>query len=61
MELKKYQQSAIDKLKDYLTGIEVAGQKYAFMGETDRPYHSDTFSDAPFVCIKIPTGGGKTI
>lgn len=61
MELKKYQQSAIDKLKDYLTGIEVAGQKYAFMGETDRPYHGDTFGDSPFICIKIPTGGGKTL
>lgn len=61
MELKKYQQSALDKLKDYLEGIGVAGPKYAFMGETERPYHGDFFGDAPFICIKIPTGGGKTL
>ncbi|HUT21870.1 MAG TPA: DEAD/DEAH box helicase family protein [Candidatus Bipolaricaulota bacterium] len=61
MELKKYQQSALDKLKAYLKGIEAVGPKYAFMGETDRPYHGDFFGDVPFVCVKIPTGGGKTL
>lgn len=61
MELKKYQQSALDKLKAYLRGIEAVGPKYAFIGETDRPYHGDFFGDVPFVCVKIPTGGGKTL
>src|SRR3989338_6165415 len=61
MELKKYQQSALDKLKDYLKAIEAVGPKYAFMGETDRPYHGDFFGDVPFICVKIPTGGGKTL
>jgi len=36
MELKKYQQSALDTLKAYLKGIKAVGPKYAFMGETDR-------------------------
>lgn len=61
MELKKYQQSALDKLKSYLIALEAVGLKYAFMGETDRPYLVDYFGDIPFVCVKIPTGGGKTL
>jgi superfamily II DNA or RNA helicase len=61
MELKKYQQSALDTLKDYLRELERVGPKYAFMGVTDRPYNSEYFEDTPFVCVKIPTGGGKTL
>lgn len=61
MELKKYQESALDTLKSYLQELEKVGPKYAFMGITDRPYNADYFSDTPFVCIKIPTGGGKTL
>ena len=61
VELKKYQQKAIDKLKDYLKELERVGSKYAFMGITDQPYKSEFFNETPFVCIKIPTGGGKTL
>jgi len=61
MELKKYQQSALDTLKEYLQETEKVGPKYAFMGITDRPYNHEYFNDTPFVCIKIPTGGGKTL
>lgn len=61
MQLKKYQQRAIEKLQDYLKELKRAGAKYAFMGITDEPYHSDFFSEVPFVCVKIPTGGGKTL
>ena len=61
MELKKYQQSALDTLKSYLTELPQVGPKYAFMGVTDRPYNSEHFTDVPFVCVKIPTGGGKTL
>jgi type III restriction enzyme len=61
MELKKYQQSALDTLKDYLRELEQVGPKYAFMGVTDRPYNSEYFDEVPFVCVKIPTGGGKTL
>jgi type III restriction enzyme len=28
---------------------------------TEKPYKSEAFGDVPFVCIKIPTGGGKTL
>lgn len=61
MELKKYQQSALGTLKRYLEELEKVGPKYAFMALTDRPYNSEYFTEVPFVCIKIPTGGGKTL
>ncbi len=61
MELKKYQKSAIETLERFLKELQKVGLKYAFMGVTDRPYRSEAFDDVPFVCIKIPTGGGKTL
>jgi len=61
VELKKYQQKSVDILKDYLKELERVGSKYAFMGITDKPYKSEFFSETPFVCVKIPTGGGKTL
>ena len=61
MELKKYQQTAIETLKEYLKELQKVGIKYAFMGITNKPYNPDFFSEIPFVCVKIPTGGGKTL
>ena len=61
MFLKKYQQKALDTLKDYLRELEHVGSKYAFMGITNQPYNSEFFGEVPFVCVKIPTGGGKTL
>ncbi len=60
MQLKKYQQSALDTLKNYLQDLEQVSPKHAFIGLTERPYNSEHFNDVPFVCVKIPTGGGKT-
>lgn len=61
MELKKYQKEALRKLKDYLVELKEYGPKHAFIGITNQPYNSDFFDEVPFVCIKIPTGGGKTL
>lgn len=61
MELKKYQQGAVETLGGYLKELQKVGTKYAFMGITDKPYNSDFFGEIPFVCVKIPTGGGKTL
>jgi superfamily II DNA or RNA helicase len=62
MELKKYQQKAIDKLKAYLTEIAQFGPKHAFISLTEKAYKEEFFGDkVPFVCVKIPTGGGKTL
>lgn len=61
MELKKYQNTALDKLEEFLQELKKVGPKYAFMGITQEPYKSDFFGEVPFVCMKIPTGGGKTL
>ena len=60
MELKKYQKNTLDTLGDFLVELRKAGLKYAFMGLTEKPYQAQAFGDVPFVCVKIPTGGGKT-
>jgi len=61
MQLKKYQQKAIDKLEEFLKEISDHEAKYAFMGLTDKPYNSEYYAETPFICVKIPTGGGKTL
>src|SRR3989344_2241550 len=61
MELKKYQKNTIDILGEFLKELQKVGLKYAFMGVTEKPYKAEAFSGVPFVCIKIPTGGGKTL
>ena len=61
MELKKYQKSTLETLEEFLKELKKVGLKYAFMGITETPYKADSFGKIPFVCIKIPTGGGKTL
>lgn len=61
MELKKYQQNSLEKLAAYLKETKKFGPKMAFIAAADKPYNSEFFGETPFVCIKIPTGGGKTL
>lgn len=61
MELKKYQKNTIETLEKFLKELNDSGPKRAFMYVTEKPYKSDAFGDVSFVCIKIPTGGGKTL
>ena len=61
MKLKKYQKKTIDKLETLINELQKVGLKYSFMGVTEKPYKADAFGDIPFVCVKIPTGGGKTM
>src|SRR3989338_1092940 len=62
MELKKYQQKAIDKVNNYLTEVGKYGPKNAFISITEKPYKEEFFGKKVlFICIKIPTGGGKTL
>lgn len=35
--------------------------RHAFTEITDGLYNHEWFGDVPFVCIRIPTGGGKTL
>ena len=62
MELKKYQQTTLEVLKKYLEETDKFGPKHAFISVSGKSYNEDYFgSEVPFVCIKIPTGGGKTL
>lgn len=61
MELKRYQKTALETLEQFLRDVRNFGSaKIAFVGVTGQPYKADAFGDVPFVCVKIPTGGGKT-
>lgn len=67
-QLKKYQQDALDTLSCFLKDCKVTGDvETAFTTSLKEnnfptvPYRSYKFDDIPYVCIRIPTGGGKTI
>lgn len=62
-ELRNYQLEALRSLRDYLRKVAHMGAKTAFYDVTSTPYNSAPFVDAdtPYVCIRIPTGGGKTV
>ncbi len=74
MELKGYQQRVIDDLDSYLEHLgasatpsaawkEYWGERDYIVGDGDGkvvpPYHDDNIGAAK-VCVKVPTGGGKT-
>lgn len=61
MQLKKYQKNTLETIERFLKELRKVGLKDAFMGITEKPYQADAFGDVPFVCVKIPTGGGKTL
>ena len=69
MPLKKYQQKSIETLKEYLETLKQfnGNPKNAFISvvssERDEGlnYNDKYFDETPFVCMKIPTGGGKTL
>ncbi len=61
MPLKKYQEKSIEELKSYLKEIETLGAKRSFVVIKETPYKSEFFREIPFICMKLPTGGGKTL
>ena len=70
IELKEYQKQVVLEFEDYLKRVRRYREKDAHIAifdtiqrETgsDKFYNVESGVDGPFVCIKIPTGGGKTI
>ena len=61
MELKRYQKNTLETLENFLNEARKEGAKRAFMYVTEKPYKAEFFGDVPFICIKVPTGGGKTL
>jgi type III restriction enzyme len=60
--LKKYQKICLGEIAKYLRRTcELKDADTAFYEQTRRTYHHvETLRGLPYVCIRVPTGGGKT-
>jgi len=64
-ELKTYQQQTLAALQTYLEEARLSGPAAAFQqiaAGPRQPYRAiPQLEDAPYVCLRLPTGGGKTL
>jgi type III restriction enzyme len=66
-ELKEYQKKALEVLGDYLSNARLYGPEAAFkmygreVGVSDARYETFDLGEIPYVCLRLPTGGGKTV
>jgi type III restriction enzyme len=61
LQLRDYQQRSLDALETYLNLAAQHGARKAFVLQTNRPYSAVTqLPELPYVCLRVPTGGGKT-
>ena len=67
-KLKTYQADALKALTLFLLQAETMGLEAAWSHAMQRdggnpgvPYRSDELGDVPVLCLRIPTGGGKTL
>ena len=61
LTLKSYQQAALDALRAFARAAQRKGPALAFGEQVGQPYNPDPFGDVPCICLRIPTGGGKTL
>ena len=62
LQRKEFQEQALATLSRYLEASRKVGVPQAFRSETGMPYIAEPFGDhVPCVCLRIPTGGGKTV
>lgn len=62
IELKSYQEKALDALESYLADAASDNPDVAFYRATHRPYVPvPALPDLPYICLRVPTGGGKTL
>ncbi|MBI6856235.1 DEAD/DEAH box helicase family protein, partial [Pseudomonas cichorii] len=64
-KLKMYQSNALDALRDFFdktrkVSIQEA-YKYVLQRQQRTDAYQEIFSDIPSVCLRVPTGGGKTL
>lgn len=66
-KLKKYQDETLSVLKRFLADARLMGVSDAFdksfteQGKEPYPYRHYKFDEVPYVCLRLPTGGGKTV
>lgn len=67
MELKNYQRQTLETLAKFLTEARLIGSAAAFAKNQNAPSYSPEYftlkglEDAPYICLRLPTGGGKTL
>ncbi|WP_396269755.1 DEAD/DEAH box helicase [Ideonella sp.] len=65
LQLKNYQQQALDALEGFLQATRSKPVAQAFAQAMARQNRADTyqalFGEVPAVCLRVPTGGGKTL
>lgn len=62
LQLREYQDRSLEALETYFGHVAKHGAKTAFVIQTERPYRSvPSLPDLPYVCLRVPTGGGKTL
>ncbi|MPQ84001.1 type III restriction endonuclease subunit R [Pseudomonas sp. MAFF 730085] len=66
LTLKLYQSRALGSLERFLDESRLDGPRYAFENAVDKGLVDEYkpmpgLPDIPYVCLRIPTGGGKTI
>ena len=71
MELKNYQKTVLSDLSSYITAVDETNdlnagwnrywsEKDIKIGEGGVPHYQNRIKGTPHVCMKVPTGGGKT-
>ncbi|MBU0656776.1 MAG: DEAD/DEAH box helicase family protein [Gammaproteobacteria bacterium] len=66
-ELKNYQKETLQTLREFLEEARLMPVEEAFTRAQQRqnrqplPYLHHTFGNVPYVCLRLPTGGGKTV
>lgn len=61
MQLRGYQERSLEALANYFRDCTALGARKAFVLQTDRPYLAvPKLPELPYVCLRVPTGGGKT-
>ncbi len=67
LELKTYQKNTLNKLTEFLEQARLIGIQPSFEKEQDAQGYSAKYEviqgleDVPYVCLRLPTGGGKTL
>ena len=66
-ELKKYQKQALEVLENFLVDARSQPVESAFeqalirQKQNPAPYRHYAFEQIPYICLRLPTGGGKTV
>ncbi|QPI85111.1 DEAD/DEAH box helicase family protein [Rhodobacterales bacterium HKCCA1288] len=63
LELTEYQKISLDRFTTYLRDATTMGANMAFYKATSFPYRNApaVAEGTPYVCLRVPTGGGKTL